>query len=113
VPEFEFLSRSEGVPSVFDKSSNGTPMMTPINDFCANHAVAAFLTVVRSSDRAKLMPLVCRSFGQFSVNGGINEVTMNAKTSCRCTKASSAVATHDLGRRTAGDTDRISAIGWV
>jgi hypothetical protein len=62
--------------------------------------------VVRSSDRAKLMPLVCRSFGQFSVNGGINEVTMNAKTSCRCTKASSAVATHDLGRRTAGDTDR-------
>jgi hypothetical protein len=35
VPEFEFLSRSEGVPNSNDDSDNG---------FCANHAVAAFLT---------------------------------------------------------------------
>jgi hypothetical protein len=30
VPEFELLSRVKGVPSVFEKSSNRTPMMTPI-----------------------------------------------------------------------------------
>ena len=30
VPRFESLLRSEGVPSVSDKSSNKTPMMTPI-----------------------------------------------------------------------------------
>jgi hypothetical protein len=30
VPEFELLSRFKGVPSVFEKSSNRTPMMTPI-----------------------------------------------------------------------------------
>lgn len=30
VPEFELLSRVKGIPSVFEKSSNRTPMMTPI-----------------------------------------------------------------------------------
>jgi hypothetical protein len=30
VPDFELLSRVKGVPSVFEKSSNRTPMMTPI-----------------------------------------------------------------------------------
>jgi hypothetical protein len=30
VPEFELLSDVKGVPSVFEKSSNRTPMMTPI-----------------------------------------------------------------------------------
>jgi hypothetical protein len=30
VPEFELLSRFKGVPSLFEKSSNRAPMMTPI-----------------------------------------------------------------------------------
>ena len=43
VPEFELLSRFKGVPSVFEKSSNRTPMMTPIAISAPIILVSAFL----------------------------------------------------------------------